>query len=135
VSETFLIFGDPAMRFKVPLPTRPSGVVLEGSAGGVTVSWQEATDCDGNPVAGYNIYRSTSPGGSYEIVNDSLVTGTQYVDASGGSGTTYCYVVTSVDADGDESVQSQEASATVGASSSGGDGGGGGCFIKTAEEF
>jgi hypothetical protein len=135
VSETFLLFGDPAMRLKVPLPTRPAGVVLEGGVGGVTLSWQEATDCNGNPVAGYNIYRSTSPGGSYEKVNDSPLTGTQYVDTSVGSGSTYYYVVTSVDADGDESVQSQEASATVSTSSSGGGGGGGGCFINTAAEF
>jgi hypothetical protein len=132
VSETFLLFGDPAMRLKVPLPTRVSGVVLEGGGDGIILSWQEATDCNGNPVAGYNVYRSTSPGGSYQKVNDSLVTGTQYVDTSVGSGSTYYYVVTSVDADGDESVQSQEASATVSTSSAGGGGGGGGCFINTA---
>jgi hypothetical protein len=133
VSETFLLFGDPAIRLKVPLPTRPSGVVLEGGGGGVTLSWQKSTDCNGNPVAGYNIYRSTSPGGSYQKVNGSLLTGTQYVDTSVGSGSTYYYVVTSVDADGDESVQSQEASATVSTSSSGG--GGGGCFINTVAKF
>ena len=54
------------------------------------------------------------------------------------SGTTYYYVVTSVDADGDESVHSQEASggtqnADPPASGSVG-GGGGSCFINTAAE-
>jgi hypothetical protein len=142
VSETFLLFGDPAMTLNVPLPTRPEGVVIEGNTSSLTVSWQEATDCDGNPVAGYNVYRSTSPGGSYEKVNDSLITGTQFADtpglagaashakAAGGSGTIY-YVVTSVDSDGDESVYSEEKSVTAGGDSSSGGGGGGGCFINT----
>jgi hypothetical protein len=133
------------MSLKVPLPTRPEGVVVEGNTSSLTVSWQEATDCDGNPVAGYNVYRSTSPGGSYEKVNDSLITGTQFADtpprpagsashaiAAVGSGTTY-YVVTSVDSDGDESVYSEEKSVTAGSDSSSGGGGGGGCFINTSE--
>ena len=145
VSETFLLFGDPAMKLKVPLPTRPEGVVIEGDTSSLTVSWQEATDCDGNPVAGYNVYRSTSSGGSYEKVNDSLITGTQYSHTpslisaaahsalSAASQTSEYYVVTSVDSDGDESVYSQEKSVTAGGGSSSGGGGGGGCFINTAE--
>jgi hypothetical protein len=148
VSETFLLFGDPAMSLKVPLPTRPEGVVIEGDTSGLTVSWQEATDCDGNPVVGYNVYRSTSPGGSYEKLNDSLISGTEYshtpslISAAAHSGlsaasqTSEYYVVTSVDSDGDESVHSEERSVTAGGdSSSGGGGGGGGCFINTSAGF
>jgi hypothetical protein len=151
VNDTFLLFGDPAMALKVPLPKRPQRLRARGHTGGVLLSWNEATDCNGNPVAGYNLYRSTTPGGPYTKVNTALITGTQYDDtsvsstitpytmSSAATGTTYYYVVTSVDAQCDESVHSQETSggtqsanppANDSESSSGG-GGGGGCFINT----
>jgi len=147
VNETFLLFGDPAMTLKVPLPHRPQGLRARGHPDGVLLSWNGATDCNGGPVSGYNLYRSTTPGGNYTKVNTSLITGIQYDDtsvssttaqyttSSAASGTTYYYVVTSVDAQGDESVHSQEASggtqsANPPTSESSG-GGGGGCFINT----
>jgi len=146
LSETFLLFGDPAMGLKIPLPRRPLGLVAKGQEGGVALSWQGTTDCNGGAVAGYNLYRSTTPGGSYAKINTSLITGTEYDDTSGEGGTTYYYVVSSVDSAGAESVRSQEASgtpydgATPGAPGAGnpsspggaGGGGGGGCFISTA---
>jgi len=135
VSETFLLFGDPAMALKVPLPHRPQGLSTQGHLAGVLLSWNAATDCDGGPVSGYNLYRSTTPGGNYTKVNTSLITASQYDDTSVANGTTYHYVVTSVDAQDYESVHSQEASGSTQstnppASESGG-GGGGGCFINT----
>jgi hypothetical protein len=140
------------MTLKVPLPHRPEGLKAEGHPDGVLLSWNVSTDCNGGPVSGYNLYRSTTPGGPYTKVNSSLITGTQYDDltvsstmaqysssssSSAASGTTYYYVVTSVDGQGDESVHSQEASggtqsANPPASESSGGGGGGGCFINTA---
>jgi hypothetical protein len=155
VNETFLLFGDPAMALKVPLPKRPQRLRAQGHASGVLLSWNGATDCNGNPVAGYNLYRSTTPGGPYTKVNTSLITGRQYDDtsvsstmaqnninssSSAASGTTYYYVVTSVDAQGDESVHSQETSGGTQSAnppaneSSSGGGGGGGCFINTVTE-
>jgi hypothetical protein len=149
VNETFLLFGDPAMALKVPLPHRPQRLRAQGHASGVLLSWNGATDCNDGPVAGYNLYRSSAPGGPYTKVNTSLITETQYDDlvvsntmaqyssSSAASGATYYYVVTSVDAQGDESVDSQEASGgtqsanSSGSESSGGGGGGGGCFINT----
>jgi hypothetical protein len=115
----------------------------------VLLSWNAATDCNGGAVAGYNLYRSTAPGGPYTKVNTSLITGTQYDDtsvsstvtqhtmSSAATATTYYYVVTSVDDQGDESVHSQETSGGTQSAnppandSSGGGGGGGGCFINT----
>jgi hypothetical protein len=146
VNDTFLLFGDPAMTFKLPLPQRPEGLSAQGHTGSIFLSWNAATDCNGDDLHdandGYNLYRSTTPGGPYTRVNTALITETSYDDTSISStsttssatnGTTYYYVVTSVD-DGDESVYSQEASAGMqSATSSGGGGGGGGgpCFINT----
>jgi hypothetical protein len=83
-------------------------------------------------VAGYNVYRSTTPNGPYTKVNTSLVTNTQYTDNTVTSGT-YYYVVKSVDRDGYESPATLEMTVTVGVRSVGGSGGGGGggCFIST----
>jgi hypothetical protein len=146
VYETFLLFGDPAITLKVPLPQRPQGLSAQGHTGGVSLSWNASTDCNGEDVDGYNLYRSTIPSGPYTKVNTSPITGTQYDDTSvsstmaqssssaAASGTTYYYVVTSVDVQGDESVYSQEASGgTQSADPSAGEsgGGGGGCFINT----
>jgi hypothetical protein len=136
-STTFLLFGDPAMDLKVPLPRRPSGLAAEGQDNVIALQWESAKDSNGGDVSGYNLYRSTTAGGGYIKVNTSLITGTEYTDSSVVNGTRYYYVVTSVDGDGDESVKSQEVSAvplvpraagTLGAASSGG----GGCFISTA---
>jgi len=131
-ADTFLLFGDPAMELKIPLPRRPSGLSCQSGDGTASLSWQEAEDCDGGAVSGYNIYRSTTPGGSYTKLNTSPITGTSYDDTGLNSGITYYYVVTSSDGDGDESVQSQQASGTPASSSSGSSSSSGGCFIMTA---
>jgi hypothetical protein len=126
VNETFLLFGDPAMTLKVPLPLRPEGLRAQGNGNAVDLSWDEATDCNG-------LYRSTTPGGTYTQVNTSLITDNQYDDISVAAGTTYYYVLTSVDADGDESAQSQETNGGTQSANSeaSGGGGGGGCFIDS----
>jgi hypothetical protein len=110
-----LLFGDPATKLKVPLPYRPRGLTVHRQAQGKRhISWQAATDSNGNPVAGYNIYRGATAAGPFSRINTALVTGTVYFDtdseagiqaaaAAGGSG---YYVVTAVDSGGTESVQS-----------------------------
>jgi fibronectin type 3 domain-containing protein len=121
------------MALKVPLPQRPEGLRAQGNGNAVDLSWDEAADCNGGGVSGYNLYRSTTPGGTYTKVNTTLIADSQYDDTSVVTGTTYYYVVTSVDAEDDESVQSQEASGgTQNANSSGS--GGGGCFINSVAE-
>jgi hypothetical protein len=120
ISATFLLFGDPAMQLKVPLPRRPVGLTgAFRSQGGVELSWQAATDCNGKAVAGYNVYRSTSAAGVFAKLNGSIIAQTRYIDATARAAAvssstavaavtapTYYYAVTSVDADGDESIQS-----------------------------
>jgi fibronectin type 3 domain-containing protein len=78
----------------------------------VTLNWQPATASSGKPVASYNVYRGTVSGGPYS----KLVSGvkqTKYEDNLVNSGTTYYYVVTSVDEDGHESQYSSEIQAKV----------------------
>ena len=140
ISETFLLFGDPATALKIPLPRMPSGVTAYRQDNGVRIRWNAALDSNGNAVAGYNIYRSGSPAGPYSKINTALITGTEFIDTGGtvvgaayaaGGGSTY-YAVSSQDSDGDESAQSLGISPAALLSSAGsGGGGGGGCFIDT----
>jgi len=109
-SETFLLFGDPAMRLKIPLPEAPTGLEAESRGADIALSWQESTDCNGSAVSGYNLYRSTTSGGGYYTkLNTGLITETAYTDSSAESGHWY-YAVTAVDGDGLESVYGTEAS-------------------------
>ncbi|MGA1794649.1 MAG: DUF2341 domain-containing protein [bacterium] len=107
ISATFLLFGDPAMTLKVPLPRRPRLLDAQTTVeDGVTISWEESSDCYGGSVVGYNVYRSTSPTGGYTKLNTELLDEVEFTDPSIVPGVTYYYVVTAVDGDGDESVQS-----------------------------
>jgi hypothetical protein len=132
ISQTFLLFGDPATALKIPLPRMPTGVeAIRQESNRVRITWNAALDSNGNAVAGYNIYRAGSPSGPYSKINTELVTDTVFVDSGGvvgaglgaAAGSSY-YAVSSQDSDGDESAQS------LGISPAGG--GGGGCFIDTA---
>ena len=143
VSQTFLLFGDPAMQLRVPLPRRPSGLAPAfWTKTGVALGWDAALDCNNNPVAGYNIYRSTSPAGNFTKINQAAIAEPEFTDvtasaAAAAASTIYYYTVTAVDVDGDESIPSAMAAspslaAPAGIVSGGSGGGGGGCFIGTA---
>jgi hypothetical protein len=131
VSDTFLLFGDPATTLKVPLPHRPSGLSAERQDGGVYIRWNAATDANNNPVAGYNIYRSSSPSGPFVKINAELVTDTAYVDRSDSGGSSY-YAVSAVD---DVSLQSAQSLAVSPSSLDSSAGGGGGCFIGATVNY
>jgi fibronectin type 3 domain-containing protein len=64
-------------------------------------------------VAGYNVYRSAVDGGPYTKLNSSLDAGVNYTDSTVAAGSTYFYVVTSVNSTGMESADSIAASAVV----------------------
>jgi hypothetical protein len=143
VSETFLLFGDPALALKIPIPHKPTGVEVQQTEAGIAISWQAVEDCNGNPVAGYNVYRSTSPGGNYIKINTELITATEFLDTNpqglsaasfGSSVSTFYYGVAAVDDSGDESAQTLGSSPAAIVSSSGAGGGGGGCFISTSAQ-
>ncbi|MGD2187352.1 MAG: C25 family cysteine peptidase, partial [Desulfobacterales bacterium] len=115
ISETFLLFGDPALTLKIPVPYKPTEVEIQLTAEGIKLSWQAAEDSSGNPVAGYNVYRSSTPAGNYIKINTELITETEFLDtdaggvsassAGGSGGGAFYYGVTSVDDSGDESAQ------------------------------
>jgi len=134
--KTFFLFGDPAMKLKVPLPTAPTSPAGQVSGQSVTITWGASTDANGGAVAGYNVYRSTTPNGNYTRMNSSPITGTRYTDSTVETGT-YYYMITSVDNEGYESPATLEMTVTVGARSAGasggggGGGGGGGCFVSS----
>jgi hypothetical protein len=75
------LMGDPTLRMHVVAP--PSNLNLSANSGGVNLSWTGSYD----PVAGYNIYRSSNVSGPFTRVNSSTVTGTFFTDASATSGT------------------------------------------------
>ena len=101
-------------------PAAPGGILATASDGQVDIDWNDNGEPD---LAGYNLFRSTTSGGPYSILNGTLLTTSDYSDTSVTNGTTYYYVATAVDLVGNESADSSEASATP---SGGGSGGGGG---------
>jgi hypothetical protein len=80
-------------------PTR-STVIGTGTAAFVSLSWIASTSSE---VTGYNIYRKTSPTGSYTRINSKLDPNTNYTDATVIHGTTYYYATTAVNSKGKES--------------------------------
>ncbi len=93
----------------------PAAVSLSGTGvaqvvqHSVQLSWTSST----STVTGYNVYRTTTSGSGYVRVNGSLVGPDDFVDTTVQSGTTYYYVTTAVDASGEESSYSNEATAII----------------------
>lgn len=92
-------------------PTAPSGLVASATSfSEIDLSWIASTDNVG--VTGYNVYRSTN-GNSFSLAGTSSSTG--FADLGLTGSTTYWYQVTAVDGAGNESVESNTASATTSA--------------------
>jgi len=83
-----------------------------GAAPQVDLVWN-APSSTSDPIAGYNIYRSTSGSSSYELLNSSVDPKTSYVDTTVQTKLTYDYEVRSVDDSGVESSPSNTTSVTV----------------------
>lgn len=89
-----------------------SGTGTIGGSYQVDLSWEAPTDSQ-DPVAGYEIYRSSSGASSYQLLTSSMLTNNSYVDNSVQSGQTYDYVVESVDASGVASAPSNIATVAI----------------------
>ncbi len=75
----------------------------------VSLTWTAST----SQVTGYNIYRGTQTGGPYSRLNPTAEANSNYADSTVLAGSTYFYVTTSVDANGAESANSNEATAVI----------------------
>jgi Domain of unknown function (DUF4082)/Abnormal spindle-like microcephaly-assoc'd, ASPM-SPD-2-Hydin len=77
----------------------------------IDLTWN-APSSSSDPIAGYHIYRSVGSG-ALQLMNSSTVVQTAYVDTTVSSGTTYDYVVKSVDQNGVESAPSNQIAMTT----------------------
>jgi|SRR5208337_2886700 len=92
-----------------PTVERLTGTGVAQGSHDVYLSWDPG---DGNAV-GYNIYRGTVNGGPYRQINSALDASTNYTDYTVVCGTTYYYVATAVNAQGEESAYSNVAQAVI----------------------
>jgi hypothetical protein len=86
-----------------------TGTGVQPATHSVTLGWTAST----STVSGYNVYRSTVSGTGYTKISGGLVGSAAYTDSNVQSGATYFYVTTAVDSNGNESDNSNEASALV----------------------
>lgn len=94
----------------IPTPPGPpiQNLVLRAKANKVQLTWTAATG-----AVNYNIYRSTTNGGPYQLIKEGLVTTyATYLDSGLTYGTTYYYMVRWVNSLGVESLNSNQASVT-----------------------
>jgi Abnormal spindle-like microcephaly-assoc'd, ASPM-SPD-2-Hydin len=105
---TLSMTGDGVTATSGPTPT-PEPPVPPAGQHKVSLTWNAST----SKVIGYRVYRSETSGGSYNALNGTAITGLDYSDDTVASGSTYYYVVTSVDSSGSESVYSNQATAVI----------------------
>jgi fibronectin type 3 domain-containing protein len=86
-------------------PIAPVGLAAVSGDGSVSLDWDDNTEFD---LSSYSVYRSATPGGHTTALVANL-TASDYVDSSAVNNTTYYYVVTATDTDGNESGESREA--------------------------
>ena len=106
------VSGDGLSATSNPPPGNPPSSGTPAPSHSVTLSWEPSASTD---VVGYNVYRSTNPGTGFSLLTQSLNT-LIFKDENVANGTTYYYVVTSLNGAGDESAQSNEATALIPAS-------------------
>ena len=78
----------------------------------VSLTW-DAPVSSPDPVSGYNAYRAPTGSTSFQQLSGALITATAYSDLTVASATTYDYVVRSVDAQGQTSLNSNTATVPV----------------------
>jgi fibronectin type 3 domain-containing protein len=91
-------------------PAAPTGLTATPTTGTVTLDWNDNTEGD---LYGYDIYRSTTPGGQTSRLNLVRSKTSAYTDTAVAGTRTYYYVVTAVDTNFNSSPDSFEVSATV----------------------
>ena len=89
-------------------PAAPTGLAATAGDGQVDLDWDDNAEPD---LDSYNVKRSITSGGPYTTIATG-VAASAYTDTTAVNDTTYFYVVTAVDNSGNESGNSNEASAT-----------------------
>jgi Peptidase family M28 len=82
------------------IPQIPEGFKANPSWDGVFLEWLPSMEMD---IAGYWIYRSDSPEGTYSLLNNELMINPEYLDESVLNGILYYYKISSEDFDGYQS--------------------------------
>jgi predicted small lipoprotein YifL len=90
-------------------PPAPANLIVVAGAARVDLTWDASEAAD---LAGYFVYRSAEPGKGYERMTPQALRVLSFADTTTTAGTWYYYVVTAVDAEGNESPFSIEVSAT-----------------------
>jgi len=96
VSETSV--KDSVMFADYSPPPAPRNVKAKIVNGKVELKWVKSIDFD---MAGYNVYRSDYPTGTFELLNKTIITETTYTDNSGSK--KYYYRIKAIDTSGNES--------------------------------
>lgn len=89
-------------------PAAPTGPAALAGDATVGLDWDDNSDVD---LAGYYVYRSTTPGSGYVMLS-GLLGSLDYADDTAENGITYFYVITAVDTSSNESDYSDEVFAT-----------------------
>jgi hypothetical protein len=84
------LLGDPTLRMESVTP--PSGVSASSAGAAVLLNWAPSPD----DVLGYSVYRSNPPNGPFIRLNDSLVTGTSYLDSTAAASAAPTYMVRAI---------------------------------------
>ncbi|MBU1027069.1 MAG: hypothetical protein KKA31_04990 [Candidatus Margulisbacteria bacterium] len=113
-SDWVTLGGDPDFQTDFAPPITPESLAAEAlpvtGPAYVYLTWEASAGDSGSGVAGYDLYRSTTPDTGYSKIM-SLITGTSTSDTTVILGTDYYYVITAHDAATNESEFSNQASA------------------------
>lgn len=99
----------PLLALAAPAIQPPAGVVKRAGDLSVVLHWDQNLESN---LAGYRVYRSTSPSGPFNSVTPSLLTTPGFCDLNVANGAAYYYYVTCVDSAAQPSVPSITNSAT-----------------------
>ncbi len=91
-------------------PAQPQNFQALANTTSIALTWSANTETD---LAGYNLYRSSSPSGTFVKLNTAgLLTSTSYNDTTAAAGQTWYYQLTAVDTSSNES-SAATANATI----------------------
>lgn len=104
-ASCMLLLNVPGGTGDITPPAAPTGFSATRSGPTVLLDWNDNAEPD---LAGYNVYRSTTPGDGYVKLNGTLLVDSEYVDSGTNDDVTCYYVAKAVDTSWNESGASDE---------------------------